>query len=61
MNTIIVDLKESISITENIKLTLTAIKGNVTSLGIDAPRNVHILRTELKIDESLKNQHINRN
>ncbi len=61
MTTIIIDLNDPIEITKDVKLTLKAIRGNVTTLVIDAPRNIHILRTELKKDETLKKQHFNRN
>ena len=60
MQTITVDLQKPISLTKDIKITLTAVRGNVIALGITAPRNVHILRTELKKDETLRKQHINR-
>jgi carbon storage regulator CsrA len=60
MQTITVDLQKPISLTKDIKITLTSVRGNVIALGITAPRNVHILRTELKKDETLRKQHINR-
>jgi carbon storage regulator CsrA len=60
MQTITVDLQKPISLTKDIKITLTSVRGNVIALGITAPRNVHILRTELKKDETLRKQHISR-
>ena len=38
---------EQIQIGENITVTVVHVKGKVVKLGIDAPRNIRILRTEL--------------
>ena len=38
---------EQIQIGENITVTVLHVKGKVVKLGIDAPRNMRILRTEL--------------
>ena len=42
-------LQEKIQIGENIVITVLQIKGNTVRLGIEAPRDVHVLRTELSI------------
>lgn len=44
-------LQEAIKIGDNITLTVIKVKGNTVRLGIEAPRNVRILRTELPPDE----------
>lgn len=41
--------QEKIQIGENIVITVLQIKGNTVRLGIEAPRDVHVLRTELSI------------
>ncbi len=38
---------ESIKIGEDIYITLLATKGNQTRIGIDAPRELEVVRTEL--------------
>ena len=38
---------ESIRIGENVKLTVLGVRGNQVRVGIDAPKDVHILRSEL--------------
>lgn len=40
-------LKQEILIGENIKITVLKIKGNTVRLGIEAPRDVHVLRGEI--------------
>ena len=40
-------LKEEILIGENIKITVLKVKGNTIRLGIEAPRDVHVLRGEI--------------
>ncbi len=40
-------LNQSIQIGENISVRIVRIKGNAIQLGIDAPREVHVLRSEL--------------
>ncbi|MCE9552186.1 MAG: carbon storage regulator [Planctomycetes bacterium] len=41
--------QEKIQVGENIVITVLQIKGNTVRLGIEAPRDVHVLRTELSI------------
>jgi carbon storage regulator CsrA len=38
---------QSIRIGNNINITVVRIKGNTIQLGIDAPRDVHVVRSEL--------------
>jgi carbon storage regulator len=40
-------IEESIIIGENIKVTIVAINGNSIRLGIEAPRDIEIVREEL--------------
>ncbi len=40
-------VSESILIGDNIKITVTAINGNQVRIGIDAPKEVKVLREEL--------------
>ena len=40
-------LDESIQISDNIKITILRIKGNTVRIGIEAPRDVRVVRTEL--------------
>ena len=40
-------LQEQIIISDNIKVTILQIKGNTVRLGIEAPRNVRVIRSEL--------------
>lgn len=40
-------LNQSIQIGENISVRIVRIKGNAIQLGIDAPQEVHVLRSEL--------------
>lgn len=40
-------LHESIMISDNIQLTVTRIGGNRVAIGIEAPREVPIVRTEV--------------
>jgi carbon storage regulator len=39
---------EKLMIGENIVVTVTRIKGNRVALGINAPQDVHVVRSELK-------------
>jgi carbon storage regulator len=39
---------ESISIGENVKVTVTVIRGRYVKIGIDAPKDVSIVRSELE-------------
>ena len=39
---------EFIHIGDNVVVTVLAIRGNQVSIGIDAPRGVHVLRSELQ-------------
>ena len=43
-------LMEQIQIGENITVTVVHVKGKVVKLGIDAPRDIRIMRTELLSD-----------
>ncbi len=40
-------LKQEILIGENIKITVLKVKGNSVRLGIEAPRDIHVLRGEI--------------
>ena len=44
-------LDESIQISDNIKITILRIKGNTVRIGIEAPRDVRVVRTELTAEE----------
>ncbi len=44
---------QSIMVDKNIKLTVLSVEGDRVSLGIDAPRDVKIFRSEL-IDDTLR-------
>jgi carbon storage regulator len=48
MLTLTREIKQTIIIGDNIKLTVLGIKGNQVSIGVDAPKDVPILRAELK-------------
>ena len=41
-------LNQEILIGDNIRITVLKVKGNTVRLGIDAPRDVHVLRGELE-------------
>lgn len=41
-------INQSIDIGDNIKITVTYISGKQVKLGIDAPRDVTVIRSELK-------------
>lgn len=49
-------LNQSISLGENIKVTVLGLEGDRVSLGIEAPREVRIFRSELIEDTKLSNQ-----
>lgn len=38
---------EKIKIGDDIEITITSVEGNSVRIGVDAPKNVEILRTEL--------------
>lgn len=38
---------EKIKIGDDIEITITSVEGNSVRVGVDAPKNVEILRTEL--------------
>ncbi len=40
-------LNQSIHIGPNISISIVRVKGNVVQLGIDAPKEIHVLRSEL--------------
>ncbi len=46
-------LNQSIQIGDNISVSVVRIKGNVIQLGIEAPKDVHIVRSEL-LDKDAK-------
>jgi carbon storage regulator len=43
--------QEKIQIGDNITITILRVKGQAVRVGIDAPRDVRVLRTELPTDE----------
>ena len=45
-------LNQEILIGDNVKITVLKVKGNTVRLGIEAPRDVRIVRGELPIEES---------
>ena len=45
-------LNQEILIGENIKITVLKVKGNTVRLGIEAPREVRIVRSELPVEET---------
>lgn len=44
-------LQEQIVIGDNIKVTVLRVKGNTVRLGIEAPRQVRVVRAELPLEE----------
>ena len=48
---------EQIQIGDNITLTILKIKGNSVSVGIEAPRNVRVLRSELPQHQPIPDPH----
>jgi carbon storage regulator len=48
MLTLTREIEESIIIGDNIKLTIKGIKGNQVSIGVDAPKDVRVIRPEAK-------------
>ena len=40
-------LKQEIVIGENVRITVLKVKGNTVRLGIEAPREIHVVRGEL--------------
>ena len=46
-------INQSISLGENIRVTILDVEGDRVSIGIDAPREVRIFRSEL-IDDTMK-------
>ena len=47
-------VSESIMIGDDIKVTILKVAGNVVRVGIDAPKDVQILRQELHKDQDEK-------
>ncbi len=43
--------QQEILIGENIKITVLKVKGNTVRLGIEAPRNVRVMRSELPMEK----------
>lgn len=43
---------ESIKIDENITITVVEVKGDRVRLGIEAPKHIRIMRSEVPLDES---------
>jgi len=52
-------LDESIRISDNIKITVLRIKGNTVRIGIEAPRDVRVIRTELASAEPASEAAVN--
>ena len=52
-------LDESIRISDNIKITVLRIKGNTVRIGIEAPRDVRVIRTELASSEPANEAAVN--
>ncbi len=49
-------IKESVSITENIKVVIAGIRGGYVRIGIEAPREINIRRSELKPHKTMQPQ-----
>ena len=49
-------LNQSITLGENVKISVLSIDGDRVSIGIDAPRSVRVFRSELLEDTKLANQ-----
>jgi carbon storage regulator len=47
---------QAISLGENIRITILDVEGDRVSIGIDAPKEVRIFRSEL-IDDTMKQNH----
>lgn len=47
-------LGESITIGDNVKLTVLSIKGSQVRIGVEAPKDVCIQRSELSMDKEQK-------
>ncbi len=47
-------LNERIQIGENITIVVAQVKGNVVRIGIEAPKNVRVLRSEISSETALK-------
>ena len=43
--------QEKIQIGENITITILRVKGQAVRVGIDAPRDIRVIRTELQVNE----------
>ncbi len=52
-------LQEQIVIGDNIKVTILRVKGNTVRLGIEAPRQVRVVRAELPPQENTPEPHMN--
>ncbi len=49
-------LGESITIGDNVKLTVLSIKGSQVRIGVEAPKDVCIQRSELSMDKEQKSK-----
>ncbi|MBQ4488176.1 MAG: carbon storage regulator CsrA [Ruminobacter sp.] len=49
-------LGESITIGDNVKLTVLSIKGSQVRIGVEAPKEVCIQRSELSMDKEQKSK-----
>lgn len=49
-------LGESITIGDNVKLTVLSIKGSQVRIGVEAPKEVCIQRSELSLDKEQKSK-----
>ena len=49
---------ESIIIGDNIEITVSSIKGKQVKLGITAPREIPVNRSEILVDSALAHHHV---
>jgi carbon storage regulator CsrA len=49
-------LDESLRIGDDIKITVLRVKGNTVRIGIEAPRDVRVVRSELKMDDECRTE-----
>lgn len=47
---------ESLVIGDNVTVTVLEVRGGQVRIGIDAPREVHVYRKEIKLDEEARRQ-----